>query len=275
MVTGAHIHFTASHIQGSAGPLGTNAGHWHDVFLRYGAHSDRLQGFIATLVCHLTNNVVPWDDIYALMSCQLVALGKCPGVRPIGIGKTLRITCKTVRFLTRGRAPLVVKDSNEFLYSNKGVTQGDPLSMFIYAVATVSLIHHISHPNTGRDVCACGLFQSYGVNVTTSHRLLGSVIGNKIGSLNNVKDCVSQWVKILERLIVIAETQPQYSAYTRSTQSQWTYLQRELFGPVKLLSRSCYQLFLVVRSPIVSVLSFSSNKDQWPQYTLATTADKN
>uniref|UniRef100_A0A1X7ULL5 Uncharacterized protein n=2 Tax=Amphimedon queenslandica TaxID=400682 RepID=A0A1X7ULL5_AMPQE len=148
MVTGAHIHFTASHIQGSAGPLGTNAGHWHDVFLRYGAHSDRLQGFIATLVCHLTNNVVPWDDIYALMSCQLVALGKCPGVRPIGIGKTLRITCKTVRFLTRGRAPLVVKDSNEFLYSNKGVTQGDPLSMFIYAVATVSLIHHISHPNT-------------------------------------------------------------------------------------------------------------------------------
>uniref|UniRef100_A0A1X7U0K6 Uncharacterized protein n=1 Tax=Amphimedon queenslandica TaxID=400682 RepID=A0A1X7U0K6_AMPQE len=162
-------------------------------------------------------------------------------------------------------------------------------------MATVSLIHHIGHPNTGRDIwyadnasacaslhdllswfsSACDLFQSYGVNVTTSHRLLGGVIGNKIGSVNNVKDCVSQWVKILKRLIVIAETQPQYSAYTRSTQSQWTYLQRELFGPVKLLSRSCYQLFLVVRSPIVSVLSFSSNKDQWPQYTLATTADKN
>uniref|UniRef100_A0A1X7U147 Uncharacterized protein n=1 Tax=Amphimedon queenslandica TaxID=400682 RepID=A0A1X7U147_AMPQE len=56
---------------------------------------------IATLVCRLTNNVVPWDDIYALMSCQLVALGKCPGVCPIAIGKTLRIIGKTVRFLTR------------------------------------------------------------------------------------------------------------------------------------------------------------------------------
>ena len=90
---------------------------------------------------------------------------------------------------------------------------------------------------------ACDLFKGYGVNVTTSHRLLGGVIGNETGSVNYVKDCVSEWVRILERLIVIAETQPQlsYSAYTRSIQSQWTYLQRvtpdcsEPFGPVEMV----------------------------------------
>ena len=40
-VTGAHIHY-ASRIQRSAGPSGTDANHWQDVLLRYGAHSNRL-----------------------------------------------------------------------------------------------------------------------------------------------------------------------------------------------------------------------------------------
>ena len=48
-------------------------------------------------------------------------------------------------------APLVVTDLNEYLYS-KGITQGDPLSMFVYAVATLPLIECIGHPNAGRDV---------------------------------------------------------------------------------------------------------------------------
>ena len=38
--TGAHIHYTASHIQGSTGPSGTDANHWQDVL--YGAHSNHL-----------------------------------------------------------------------------------------------------------------------------------------------------------------------------------------------------------------------------------------
>ena len=35
-VTGAHIKHTASHIQGSAGPSGTDSNHWQDVLLQYG-----------------------------------------------------------------------------------------------------------------------------------------------------------------------------------------------------------------------------------------------
>ena len=101
-ITGAHIHFVASRIQGNACPSGTDAGHWQDVLLHYGGHSDRLRDSVATLVRRLSNNIVPWEDIRALMACRLIALDKCPGIRQIGIGETLRrIIGKTVYSVTR------------------------------------------------------------------------------------------------------------------------------------------------------------------------------
>jgi hypothetical protein len=72
------------------------------VTLRYGAHSERLRDSIAALVRRLSNSVVPWDNIRALMACRLVALDKCQGVRPIGVGETLRrVIGKTVCSTTR------------------------------------------------------------------------------------------------------------------------------------------------------------------------------
>ena len=47
----------------------------------------------------------------------------------------------------RGWAPLVMKGSSSLLYSKEGVTQGDPLSMFIYAIGTIPLIRAIDHPS--------------------------------------------------------------------------------------------------------------------------------
>uniref|UniRef100_A0A1X7U994 Uncharacterized protein n=1 Tax=Amphimedon queenslandica TaxID=400682 RepID=A0A1X7U994_AMPQE len=72
------------------------------------------------------------------------------------------------------------------------------------------------------------LFASYGVKVTTSQRLLGGVVGDQSGSHEYVKGRVNEWITITEKLVLIAETQPQlsYSAYSRSIQSHWTYLQR-------------------------------------------------
>ena len=179
---------------------------------------------MAALCRLLCNTIVPWDNIRALLASRLIALDKCPGVRPIGVGETLRrIVGKTICLVTRSDAAvicgknqlcaglqcgiegaihamnelfeinqavqpgwgvllidasnafnssnriamllnvrkfwprcarfvfntyrgwpvLVLRGHSEFLFSREGVTQGDPLSMFVYAIGTLPLIHSL------------------------------------------------------------------------------------------------------------------------------------
>ena len=227
-ITSNHVEIVARKIQGGAGPGGCDALHWQDVLLRYGAHSERLREAVAALSRRLANTVTPWNDIKALVSNRLIALNKCPGVRPIGIGETLRrVVGKVVCYVTRddveivcgadqlcagvkagiegavhatndlfesysndvdgwgvllvdasnafnsinriallwnarvlwprcsrylfntyrGWAMMVVQGSQELLVSKEGVTQGDPLSMLMYAVATYPLICSLKNPD--------------------------------------------------------------------------------------------------------------------------------
>ena len=107
-ITGSHILSVAHQLQGGAGPGGCDASHWRDVLLRYGSSSGRLRDSVAELCRHLCNSIVPWDDVRALMACRLIALNKCPGVRPIGIGETLRrVIGKAICSATRLDAALV------------------------------------------------------------------------------------------------------------------------------------------------------------------------
>ena len=242
-ITGTHILRSAHRIQGGAGPGGCDACHWCDALLRYGAYSERLRDAVAALARRMANTIVPWADIRALVSNRLIALDKCPGVRPIGIGESLRrivgkAVCSATRsdltvlsgtdqlccgvksgiegavhaitslfeehcdspsgwgvllvdasnafnslnrnalfwnvrvlwprcsrffFNTyRGWAPLIVRGTDEFLFSREGVTQGDPLSMFLYAVGTLPLIQSLKNPSAwtqvwyADDASACG-----------------------------------------------------------------------------------------------------------------------
>ena len=53
-----------------------------------------------------------WNWIQALLANRLIALDKCPGVHPIGIGETLRrILSKVICFITRSDAEEVCGSS--------------------------------------------------------------------------------------------------------------------------------------------------------------------
>ena len=61
----------------------------------------------------------------------------------------------------RGWAPLIMRGSVELLFSREGVTQGDPLSMFLYAIGTLPLIRSLKNPDWTQvwyadDASACG-----------------------------------------------------------------------------------------------------------------------
>ena len=100
-ITGNIIQKSGSAIQGSAEPGGCDANHWQDVLLRYGAHSTSLCDS-AALARRLCNGLVPWKEISCLMANRLITLDKCPGVRPIGIGESLRrLIGKAVVTVTR------------------------------------------------------------------------------------------------------------------------------------------------------------------------------
>ena len=58
--------------------------------LRFGCASEEFRVVIASLGDWMANSPPPWVAYRALMACCLVALDKKPGVRPVGIGETLR-----------------------------------------------------------------------------------------------------------------------------------------------------------------------------------------
>jgi hypothetical protein len=62
----------------------------HNWLLCFGAESEALRDSLAGLAKWLANEHPLWAAYRPLMACQLVALNKCPGVQPVGIGKVYR-----------------------------------------------------------------------------------------------------------------------------------------------------------------------------------------
>ncbi|KAL3812075.1 hypothetical protein ACHAXA_002879 [Cyclostephanos tholiformis] len=70
-----------------AGPCGVEAEMLKRWLLCHGAHSERLRGVMADWVVWLSNGLPPYAAYRAVNTVWTVALDKCPGVRPLGVGK--------------------------------------------------------------------------------------------------------------------------------------------------------------------------------------------
>ena len=89
-------------MSGGAGVSGLDASQWKDLILNHGGASLQLRESMAKLTMRLANTIVPWDDIRALKAKKLIALDKCPGVRPIGIGDAADRLCAKVMIQITG-----------------------------------------------------------------------------------------------------------------------------------------------------------------------------
>ena len=74
----------------AAGPSRTDATSLAAWCIRFGTASDTLRNTIMDLTNLLANTSPLWAYCRVLMVCCLVTLDKCPGIRPMGIGESLR-----------------------------------------------------------------------------------------------------------------------------------------------------------------------------------------
>ena len=73
---------------GSHGPSGLDAGEWRRLLTSYKTSSIDLCKTVSKLAIRIATEELNFLNSYN--ACRLIALDKCPGVRPIGIGEVLR-----------------------------------------------------------------------------------------------------------------------------------------------------------------------------------------
>ena len=89
-ITGESIRTATLHTQGAAGPSGLDAFSWRRLCTAFGQKSNDLCSTLAAVARGISTSFIDPSTLLAYTSCRLIALDKCPGVRPIGIGEVVR-----------------------------------------------------------------------------------------------------------------------------------------------------------------------------------------
>ena len=85
----AALRRAAMKTNGSHGPSGLDAQEWRRLLTSFKSSSNDLCKTLARLTLRVATEDLDFLDSYN--ACRLIALDKCPGVRPIGIGEVLRL----------------------------------------------------------------------------------------------------------------------------------------------------------------------------------------
>ncbi len=89
-IDGERIRMAALKSQGGAGPSGLDSQGWRRLCTSFRKASSDLCNSVALLARRICTTTVDPAGLTPLTACRLVALDKCPGVRPVGIGETIR-----------------------------------------------------------------------------------------------------------------------------------------------------------------------------------------
>ena len=101
-IDGPLIRSLAQKMEGSLSPSGLDSIAWKHLCSSFKSTSVDLCNSIASLTRRLCSSYVDPQGISSLTACRLVVLDKRPGVRPIGVGETLRrLISKAVLHVTR------------------------------------------------------------------------------------------------------------------------------------------------------------------------------
>ena len=234
-LNGSLIRSAALRTFGAPGPSGVDARGWRRLCTSFHSASSDLCDAMALFARRLCTKFVSPDILTSFLSCRLIALDKCPGVRPIGVCEVARriiakaalsilrddiqkaagsyqlcagqvagveaavhrvrsaflhedtdailladasnafnslnraVALHNIQQICPSFAPLLINTyrsaaglfiAGDVLFSEEGTTQGDPLAMPMYALATLPLIKRISGGVTqvwyADDACACG-----------------------------------------------------------------------------------------------------------------------
>ena len=83
------IHRGGLKTSGAAGPSGLDAAAWCRICTSFQRASSNLCDVLSAVVRKLCTTLVDPAGLSAFVSCRLIALDKCPGVRPSGVGETV------------------------------------------------------------------------------------------------------------------------------------------------------------------------------------------
>ena len=99
---GASLWTAALHTNGSAGPSGLDALGWRHLCTSFQHASTDLCNSLALVARKICTTYVDPQGVAALTANRLIALDKCPRVRPIGVGEIVRrIISKVVLFVIK------------------------------------------------------------------------------------------------------------------------------------------------------------------------------
>ena len=94
-------------IPGAAGTSGLDAAACKRLCTSFKSTSSELCDTLAAVARRRSTCYVDPNGLSAFVACRLIALDKCPGVRPIGIGETAR------RIIGKAIASIVTEDIQE------------------------------------------------------------------------------------------------------------------------------------------------------------------